>query len=359
MYNQSDILGVSIVICCYNSSSRLSATLSFIKSQNIPEQVHCEVIVVDNASQDDTTEVAYRCWSKDSRLEMRVVREPSPGLSQARLRGIAESKYELVSFIDDDNWVCDDWVAIVTEVMSSNPMIGACGGFSEPVSNMPLPEWFDRVKGSYAVGSQAEQTGEIHTSKGLWGAGLTLRKQAWADILEKGFAHLCSDRKGDQLISGGDTELSYALRLAGWKLWYDSRLRFQHFLPDSRLSWEYLRRLHRGFGASSVLLDPYLFRFGYYRTESSLGHIKKTWAWQLINVIRSLAKTIRILPRFLFSRGEGDSQLLGIEFFVGRLLGMIKRPFQYRTAILEIERKYPQIRFLACVYITGIMLGCS
>jgi hypothetical protein len=49
----------------------------------------------------------------------------------------------------------------------------------------------------------------------------------------------------------------HALRLAGWRLWYKPRLRMQHFLPESRLQWDYLRQVSRGFGAATAGIDAY------------------------------------------------------------------------------------------------------
>ncbi|MGH7265987.1 MAG: hypothetical protein ACREMB_14255, partial [Candidatus Rokuibacteriota bacterium] len=56
--------------------------------------------------------------------------------------------------------------------------------------------------------------------------------------------------------SGGDAEICFALRLAGWRLWFEPRMRLRHFIQTHRLDWWYLRRLFRGVGASSVGFDP-------------------------------------------------------------------------------------------------------
>ena len=93
----------------------------------------------------------------------------------------------------------------------------------------------------------------------LWGAGLSIRWSAWEQLDSNGWRHLLGGRLGANLSGCDDLELSYALRFAGWKLWYEPRMRLQHFLPARRLHWPYLRRLHRGGGASSVGLDPYSF----------------------------------------------------------------------------------------------------
>lgn len=61
MINNSEIrAGVSIVICCYNSASRLPETLQHIAEQEVAANISWEVIVVDNASTDNTQEIAKK-----------------------------------------------------------------------------------------------------------------------------------------------------------------------------------------------------------------------------------------------------------------------------------------------------------
>ena len=52
--------GVSVVICCYNSAERLPRTLTHLAAQRVSEKLPWEVIVIDNASQDKTGEVALK-----------------------------------------------------------------------------------------------------------------------------------------------------------------------------------------------------------------------------------------------------------------------------------------------------------
>ncbi|MCI0672483.1 MAG: glycosyltransferase family 2 protein, partial [Myxococcaceae bacterium] len=148
--------GLSIVLCCYNSRSRLPHTLEHLVQQRVVEGVRWEVLLVDNASTDGTAEVARELWPPWAPAQLRVVREERQGLTCARLRGIAESTYELICFVDDDNWVCPDWVAVATEVMASRPEVAACGGRSEAAFEVPPPAWFARVAGNYAVGTHGD-----------------------------------------------------------------------------------------------------------------------------------------------------------------------------------------------------------
>jgi glycosyltransferase involved in cell wall biosynthesis len=104
-------LGVSIVICCYNSAERLPQTLGFLAAQRLPETTPWEVLVIDNASSDNTAEVATKCWPISSPAPLRVVREPNPGTGNARFRSFSEARHEILVFLDDDNWIDETWVA--------------------------------------------------------------------------------------------------------------------------------------------------------------------------------------------------------------------------------------------------------
>src|SRR5438552_1053990 len=120
-------LGVSVVVCCHNSAPRLTATLTHLAVQQVHGDLQWEVIVVDNASTDDTAGVAHDAWPRSLPI-LRVVHECALGLAHARSRGLSEARYEIVSFIDDDNWVDPDWVKVLADVMAQHPDIGACGG---------------------------------------------------------------------------------------------------------------------------------------------------------------------------------------------------------------------------------------
>src|ERR1700719_3404911 len=81
-------LGVSIVVCCFNSASRLSEafaqTLAHLAAQETTAETRWEVIVVDNASTDDTAQVAQKSWPRQLEDSLQVVGEPRLGLSYAR-----------------------------------------------------------------------------------------------------------------------------------------------------------------------------------------------------------------------------------------------------------------------------------
>ena len=329
--------GVSIVVCCHNSARLLPDTLSRLSAQKLSPGRSCEVIVVDNASTDTTATVARECWPAACPINLRIVLEPSLGLSKARRRGIAEAQYEIICFVDDDNRLDPEWVEIVSRVMNEHPEVGACGGMVEADCEVDRPAWFDRFQYCYAVGKQLERGGDVTDTRGyLWGAGLCLRRRAWEQVLETGFEFLLSGRKGSALTAGEDAELCYALRLNGWRLWYEPRLKMRHFITADRLEWSYLRRANRGFGAATPDIDSYDMALRGAPLDLR-ERLRRTWSWQTLATIRDLLrKPFKLLSAPLAAM-EGDADVLQIENLWGRLLELLKIRKRYASNLRRIN----------------------
>src|SRR5262245_30460570 len=112
--------GVSVAICCHNSETLLPTTIMHLKNQRVDGDLKWEVLVIDNACTASTALVARRCGCPDGLVALRVVQEPRLGLSYARERAFDEARYDIVSFIDDDNWVAPQWVTTAWRCMSED-----------------------------------------------------------------------------------------------------------------------------------------------------------------------------------------------------------------------------------------------
>jgi glycosyltransferase involved in cell wall biosynthesis/SAM-dependent methyltransferase len=85
---------VTVVIPCYNQAHFLGEAIESVLSQSY---TNFEVIVVDDGSTDETSEVASRYE------EVRLIRQENRGLSGARNRGLGEARGEYVVFLDADD----------------------------------------------------------------------------------------------------------------------------------------------------------------------------------------------------------------------------------------------------------------
>ena len=123
--SDSSTLTTSVVIATRNRAEMLEEAL-----QSIVDQTLCptEVVLVDNASTDQTPEVADRFRSK---LNLVYVIEPQLGVAHARNRGIATARGDIVAFIDDDCLPDPEWLQNMVWRFESDPSIGVVGGVTQ------------------------------------------------------------------------------------------------------------------------------------------------------------------------------------------------------------------------------------
>lgn len=301
-------LGVSILICTYNGASRLEPTLSALLHQKDTAAIPWEIVLIDNASSDDTSAVAEKIMS-ENKIPFRIINEPKPGRDNALRTGFQEVVYEFVCNVDDDTWVCDNYVSLVWEIMKDRDDIAVCGGHGVGEFEVPAPAWLKPIEASLAIGKQCEKTGYITDKrKELYGACAVYRKSLWFKLQEINFKFFLSGRKGKKLNSGEDSELCLAWKMLGYKLYYDERINFRHYMPSGRLTWPYFRKLFRAFGRSDLVLVQYF---------AALGSVPKNRLFIYTNYFMLLAYTLYYLvKRFpihvyeLLFRNEGNESVL-------------------------------------------------
>jgi len=327
---------ITVAICCHNSAARIRPTLEHLLAQTGASPNSWEVLLVDNGSTDNTVAMAKQIWTSTD-VPLRIVPEPRLGQMFARIRAFREAAFEYVSFVDDDNWVCPNWISEVARILSANPNVAALGARGEPVFETPAPAWFSGFQGCFAVGLQWPEAGDVTARRGfLWGAGLTIRKAAWEQIIALGFHSQLEGRRGGALSSGDDNEICQALRLAGWRLVLEPKLSYRHFLPAQRLKWDYLRKIITNFGTSSILLDVYQWNFS---EANAPWHRRVAGHW--LYPAASAAKALLVRPlatiRVLSGRGVGHPAAYCVYFHYGRLRSALRMRGRYNVAFRSIS----------------------
>ena len=109
-----------------------------------------ELIVVDNASTDDTAETVKSCRLPN--MTTRLVYEPRRGQCYARNTGIAVARGEVVLFTDDDIRFPDNWIAGMSEPILSGRADAVVGG----VRIAPHLErcWMESTHRTWLAGTQ-------------------------------------------------------------------------------------------------------------------------------------------------------------------------------------------------------------
>jgi glucosyl-dolichyl phosphate glucuronosyltransferase len=104
----NDSRHISIIISTYNRASALKQTLEALGRSKINPRWQVDVMVVDNASTDDTAAVIR--GAKFANLTVEYVYEPRKGKSNALNTAFRRTEGEIILLTDDDVSVAEDWV---------------------------------------------------------------------------------------------------------------------------------------------------------------------------------------------------------------------------------------------------------
>ena len=109
---------VSVIIPTYNRGWILREAVDSVLAQ---EYTDYELIVVDDGSTDDTREI-LDSYGQD----LFVFQQPNKGVSAARNRGLAESRAQLVAFLDSDDLWLPQKLTRQVEFFTINPAALIC-----------------------------------------------------------------------------------------------------------------------------------------------------------------------------------------------------------------------------------------
>jgi peptidoglycan/xylan/chitin deacetylase (PgdA/CDA1 family) len=174
-----------------------------LKNQNYRGEF--EIIVVDNASADNTSEVARNSGA-------RVIREERKGVSQARRRGCAEAKGEIFALSDADSKLPPDWLTRLNNIFNSDKNIVAAGGLFRFDEVGFAVDWLAN-KFFLPLNSFVLKYFVTPFSPFLTGSNMAVRREAYTK--SGGF--------DPELVYAEDNELAKRLVACG-KVYFDSKL---------------------------------------------------------------------------------------------------------------------------------------
>jgi O-antigen biosynthesis protein len=146
---------VSVIVATRNRPELLRQCL---KSLLWLEYPRFEVIVVDNAPADDTTERLVR---DECGRGVRYVREPVAGLARAHNRGLAVARGRIAAFTDDDTLADPGWLSALAETFTQDRDISCVTGLIVPAELLTEPQAALERHGGFAKG-YAPRTWSLH-----------------------------------------------------------------------------------------------------------------------------------------------------------------------------------------------------
>jgi glycosyltransferase involved in cell wall biosynthesis len=228
---------ISVVIPAYNAASTLADCLEAIRDSSYTGY---EVIVVDDASKDETGQMAesYGC---------RVVRLPqNVGAAEAKNIGAHAAQGDVVLFTDADILVQPETLGLIVEGLDDPAVSGVVGLLGPRLQYGNLSSQFKNLWMHYTYRRLAAQTNAQH-GVGLFFTSLAaIRREVFEQM--GGFdAHY----RGASVTE--DIEFGQRLMSAGHKIVLDARLEVEH-LKHYTLGGLLRTDLERAFGLSKTWL---------------------------------------------------------------------------------------------------------
>ena len=121
---------VSVVIPCFNQAGFLAEAIASVQKQSYP---NIEIIVVDDGSTDNTSEVAR------ASVNVKCYHQANAGLSAARNTGIKKSKGFFLVFLDADDVLYPDGIRINLNYLLQNPSSAFVSGGHDKVDEWLYP----------------------------------------------------------------------------------------------------------------------------------------------------------------------------------------------------------------------------
>lgn len=129
---------ISVVIPAYNEEKYIAPTLESLIDKAGSDIF--EIIVVDNASTDNTAKIAKKFPG------VKVIREERKGLTRARQAGLLASSGDLIAYIDADTQIKEGWFHKVKKEFEKNKRL-VC--LSAPYSLYDVSKWKRMLVWSY------------------------------------------------------------------------------------------------------------------------------------------------------------------------------------------------------------------
>jgi len=240
---------ITVIIPTRNRADLLAFALNSLTLQTLSVEAF-EVLVIDNASTDQTAAIAHHFFSR--LRNYRYIYEPEPGLHAGRHRGMQEAIGDILVFADDDIEACPTWLSSIADAFSTSD-VAMVGGNNLPKFLAPPPTWLLRLWSRPMLGGERtlpplsilELTGTSREFSPymVWGCNFAVRKSI---LMAAGGFH--PDSMPSQMIrfrGDGETHVSRYVAESGKKCIFHPGATVLHKVTRERMSFEYFRL--RGF----------------------------------------------------------------------------------------------------------------
>ncbi len=267
---------ITAVICTHNRVRMLSDAIQSLLSQTAPSAQY-EIIVVDNASTDDTATVV-QAWQESHGAErLHLLHEPRLGLSHARNTGVQAATGEIIALMDDDGVAEVDWLAHMIKAYETFPNAWAVGGKIVPVWEGTRPSWLtDDLLPHLSMLNMGGTARSLETGEELYGANCSFKRAAFEEL---GLFRTDLGRCAHQMLGSEETEFQTRILRHGRDVVYIPHAVVHHRVTSERLQPCYFIKLAYGKGRTRARLLPPDYQFSTLCWQIARGILGVTRQW--------------------------------------------------------------------------------
>jgi len=225
---------VSVIVPAYNEKEGIEAAVRSLAGGDHPGGI--EVVVVDDGSTDGTAAIVERMALPD----VRVVRVPNGGKSNALNTGIALAKNELIVTVDGDTIFEKDSIRMLVQAFA-DPSVGAVAGNVKVGNREKMVAAWQHIE--YVVGFNLDRRlyEVLNCMPTVPGAIGAFRRKALAEV----------GGISDETLAE-DTDVTMALCRAGWRVVYEERAKAWTEAPAT-LEQLYRQRYRWSYGTMQAM----------------------------------------------------------------------------------------------------------
>lgn len=239
----------TVIVCTRNRSTALAEACE--GALGLGEPFRWELLIIDNASTDDTREVAQALAERHPG-RVRLAVEPTLGLSAARNLGLRLAGGEWVAFLDDDAVPAPGWLEAYDRVLSDRE-IGAAGGPVDPDFRGELPGWLEPEFLPYlSAWDRGSERHRLYYNEYPRGANMAFRRDALARV---GEFDCRLGRRGRSLRSCEETELCLRIERSRLAVVYEPGVRVRHRVDAGQLTPEWMVARFAAQGLSEAIVE--------------------------------------------------------------------------------------------------------
>ena len=236
---------VSVIVCTYNREKYIGQTLEHLERQQA-DPAKFEVLVVNNNSQDNSQSIIDQYVARQDHFFSFL--ELNQGHTYARNRGIREAKGQILSFIDDDAFVDENFVTELIRFFNAYPDASALGGKIVPQYEEAEPAWMSKfLLPLVAALDKGNNVMKFKGNKYPIGANMAFRKEVFETF---GEFDVNLGRRGECLEGGDEKDVFARLRKANRPVYYNPKVWVHHIIPPKRTTMTYIKGLANGVGTS-------------------------------------------------------------------------------------------------------------